>query len=482
MRARRWLKMKRNLKQDKKMIYTIAAIFIMLFAILIGYMVYFTLFKEKQIAAHPQNTRLNSVEDEVVRGDIYVTNGSALELIATTTEDGVRYYPYSNLYAHPVGYSQSGKMGVEALANAQLLYPNYSLVSLFQVAFMNQKFEGRDVVLTLDHRYQKAISEAMSGKKGAVVVLEASTGKIKAMYSNPNYDPNQIVANWSALNTDSENTPLINRATKGLYPPGSIFKVITTLAYIQSNDGKPLDFTHECTGSISGDDYTIKCFNQTAHGKVGLKEAFAKSCNTYFVALNKKLPQDALAKAAQSLGFNQEIPFEMDYSTSRFSASTKSSDFEKAATAIGQGRTLTTPLHMAMIAAAISNDGVSMKPYMIDYSMTKSGVIKLNNMPKQDEVLMDEEVAKKLQELMEGVVDHGTAVTVPEKGLVVGGKTGTAQNETDEDHSWFIGYAKDPEGDKATIAFAVLVEGGGKGAQALAVTDRLLEVYRSIDK
>lgn len=487
----RTTKEKKN-KQDRKMIYTIAAIFILLFGILIGYMIYFTVFKQKQMAVHPQNTRLNNLESEVVRGDIYDTN---LELLATNTDEGKRYYPYKNLYAHPIGYAQSGKTGIEALANQQLLYPSYDIISLFKSVFMNSKFEGRDVVLTLDHHYQEAVAEGMAGKRGGVVVMEATTGKIRAMYSSPNFDPNKIVENWSELNTDIENTPLVNRATKGLYPPGSIFKIITTLAYMQTHPGEALDFTHNCTGSISGSDYTIKCFNQAVHGQLDLTEAFAKSCNTYFIALAESLPQGALKAAAESVGYNKPLNFEMDYSISRFNLNDKgntgntqsqlssemiNADFEKAATAIGQGKTLTSPLHMAMLAATIVNDGMSMKPYLIEYSMTKnSGRVKLNNMPKQSGTLMTEEQAQTLQMLMEEVVDHGTAVSLPEKGLIVGGKTGTAQNETKDDHSWFMGYAKDPEGNKAPIAFAVVVEGGGKGAQALKVCNEILQAYRN---
>ena len=114
--------------------------------------------------------------------------------------------------------------------------------------------------------------------------------------------------------------------------------------------------------------------------------------------------------------------------------------------------------------------------------MNKNGSIKMSNKPKQMGPLMTEAQAKFLQELMERVVDHGTAVSLPEKGLIVGGKTGTAQNETEADHSWFMGYAKDPEGKKAPIAFAVVVEGGGKGAQSLTVSDSILKAYRSSEE
>lgn len=475
------------MKQDKKMIYTIAGIFIVIFALLVGYMVYFTVFKRDEMSVHGQNTRLNTLESEVVRGKIYDATVDENIILAGTDEEGNRYYPFDSLYAHVVGYSQYGKTGIEALENSELLYPNYSLLSILKRAFFNEKFVGRDVVTTLEHDYQSKIAKAMQDKKGAVVVLEATTGKVKAMYSSPTFDPNKIEANWGNLNTDDQNSPLLNRATKGLYPPGSIFKVITTLAYMRQSVEQQntdlqninLDFTYNCTGSISGDDFTIKCYKGTVHGKVDLSSAFAKSCNSYFVALGEKVGQSYLKEAAEALGFNQPLPVDFGCSTSQFNLQANDSAFELGATAIGQGRTLTTPLHMAMIASTIINDGVTMKPYLVQYAMKQNGQIEDQQMPERLGALITEEEAYRLQSLMEGVLDFGTAVTLPENNLVVGGKTGTAQNETNADHSWFMGYAYDPKDEtKAPIAFAVVVEGGGVGAQALSVSDSILEAYR----
>lgn len=470
-----------------KIIYNMATIFIMMFVILIGNLVYISAFKHEELSIHPQNKRLNRLEDEVERGDIYE---KGMKLIATNDSNGNREYPYGTLYAHPVGYSQNGKMGIESSINQQLLYPSYNAASLFGVAFNNDKLQGRDVVLTLDHNYQEKIAQAMGNRKGGVVVLESTTGKVKALYSSPNFDPNKIVENWATLNTDTEDTPLVNRATKGLYPPGSIFKIVTTLAYMESYPEEGLDFTHNCTGSIQGEDYDIQCYGHAVHGELDLNEAFEKSCNTYFIALYDKLPKGALTRAAEQVGYNKPLNFDMDYSVSKFNLketdgakevkkdTTVLSDFEKAATAIGQGRTLTSPLHMATLAATIVNDGIEMKPYYIEYTMDKKGKIKTSNKPVQIGPIMSETNAKMLQQLMENVVDHGTAVTLPEKNLIVGGKTGTAQNETDKDHSWFMGYAKYPDSSKPPIAFAVVVEGGGQGAQALDVSNYILEAYR----
>ena len=462
--------------KNKKTIYIITSIFIGMFALLILYLVYFTAVKQKQISVNPYNTRLNNLEKEVIRGDIYDTN---MKLLATTV-NGKRNYPKGSLYAHVVGYSERGKTGVEALANTELLYPDYNVVALFKNAFSGQKFQGRDIVLTLDDRYQTAIEKAMKGQKGAVIVIEPTTGKIKAMYGSPGFDPNRINEDWESLTADTKNSPLLNRVTNGLYPPGSIFKVITTLAYMNQEKGQSLDFKHDCTGKIIGDGYSIQCYNETAHGNIGLKEAFYKSCNTYFVKLSSKVSVKSLRDAAEKLGFNQPLHFDMDYAKSRFQLKETESPFEKAATYIGQGRTLTTPLHMAMIASCIANDGVMMKPYLLDYSMNKKGNLKVKYLPQYEKAMIDEEMTTDLQEMMIGVVKEGTATPLKRKNIIVGGKTGTAQNETSEDHSWFIGFAKYNSEDKNQIAFAVIVENSGNGVKAVDVTDKIVNVYQEI--
>lgn len=463
---------------NRKMIYSVAGIFLFIFAILIGYLTYFTICKRQEMSAHSQNTRLSTLDEEVVRGKIYDTSANDDYILAMTDSEGNRVYPYGSLYAHAVGYIYNGKTGVEALGNSELLYPNYGLLSILKRAIFNKKFTGRDVVTTLDHRYQRRIADAMGSRKGAAIVIETKTGKIRAMYSSPTFNPEKIVANWDNLSTDNENSPLLNRATKGLYPPGSTFKVITTFAALQQNKG--LELTYDCPGILHREDFDIKCFNGNVHGEVDLTEAFAKSCNGFFVELEENLGVAALKEAAETLGFNKELNSTIGHSMSQFNLQRKDSDFEKAATAIGQGRTLITPLHMAMIASSIINDGKCMKPYLIEYAMKQNRQVKDEQRPQVAGTFMTKEQAKQLQVLMEGVLDYGTAISLPEKGLVVGGKTGTAQNETRNDHSWFMGYAYDPnQTDKSPIAFAVIVEGGGVGAKALNVSNSILEVYRN---
>ncbi len=464
------------MNENKKFIYMVTAVFAVLFAMLVGYLVYFTVSKKSELSVNPYNRRMDHIEQDVIRGNIYDTN----HILLATTKDGIRKYPEASIYAHAVGYSQRGKIGVEALANTELLYPDYNFSSIIRNTFYGEKFHGRDVVLTLDQRYQKGIAEEMSGYKGAVIVLESNTGKIKAMYSNPSFDPNQIIDNWEYLSTDNENTALLNRATSGLYPPGSIFKIITSIAYLQDSKLAQSHFEYECQGKIHIKDYSVQCYNQKAHGKLKIEDAFAKSCNTYFIALKDKINTNDLKMIAEQLGFNKNLNFDMGGLHSKFQLTPTSPDFEKSLSYIGQGKTLVTPMHMAMLVSCIANDGILMKPYIFDYSMSKSGKIKVKTLPHYEKSYIDEELSNKLKEMMIEVVDKGTATRLRRDDLIIGGKTGTAENETDKAHSWFIGFAKDKDNNSSSISFAIIVENGEEGAYAQKVAKRIINIYKDI--
>lgn len=453
--------------KDHKAIYKIAWFFIVVFVALVIYMGYFTVSKSKSIAIHPYNKRLDHLENEVVRGTIYDASGKVL----ATTEEDARVYPYGSTYAHAIGYSQRGKYGIEALANVELLYPDYHISSLFQYAFNGTKFQGHDVVTTLDHQLQVAAEEGLGKRKGAVVVLEPTTGKIRAMYANPSFDPNTIKEQWDELSDDTTRSPLLNRATHGMYPPASVFKIMTTIAYLE---GHQPDFTYTCTGKIEKNGHVIQCYNGTAHGEVDLNSAFTKSCNAYFIALSDKVKPEEVQRVSERLLFNAPLSDKLQHKASSIALKDVSS-FDTLAAYIGQGKTLVSPLHMAMVAGMIYNDGVLMAPYLVDYSMDEKGNTRYKQLPEYKGAYIDETICKTLQEMMVQVVEEGTASRIIHEGIRLGGKTGTAQNETGKDHSWFVGFAEDEE--KTPIAFAILVEQGGKGAKALDVADKLIHAY-----
>ncbi|MGL4344297.1 MAG: peptidoglycan D,D-transpeptidase FtsI family protein [Cellulosilyticaceae bacterium] len=457
----------------KKSIYSVAFLFIGLFGMVAIYLGYFTLFERDRIAMHPYNRRLDHLESEVIRGTIYDAQGEVL----AQTKEGKRDYPFGSRYAHAVGYAQNGKIGAEALANTELLYPDYNITSIFRNAFMDEKFEGRDIVLTLDNRLQAAAAEALGDYRGAVVVLDPTTGKILTMYSSPTFNPNHLVENWEDLREDEARSPLVNRATHGLYPPGSIFKIFPTLSVIQNPEAE--EFVYECKGFIEKEGHKIQCYDGKAHGRVDLTKAFVKSCNAYFIALSNQVDFEQLAKTSEMLLFNAELPIDLEYAKSKFPVEGVSS-FEQLAAYIGQGKVLVTPMHMAMVASIIANDGVLMKPYLFDYATNESKEVLSKRLPEYVGVYIDEKSCARLQELMRGVVEEGTAMRLSGIDLDIGGKTGTAQNATGKDHSWFMGFAKKSASVNNDLAFAIIVENGGQGAKALSVAKTVLKAYSNI--
>ena len=212
--------------------------FVILFIALMGYLVYFMVVRAKLVVNSPYNQRQDAYADTIIRGSIVDKNGNVLAQ-TVVGDDGseTREYPYGEVFAHAIGYSNSklGTTGLESVENFELLTSNAFFLEKLQNEFSEKKNRGDTVVTTLDANLQQAAYDALGSNKGAAIVMEASTGKILAMVSKPAYDPNNILSDWSELNSDEENSPLLNRVTQGSYAPGSTFKVVTTLAFMRQN-------------------------------------------------------------------------------------------------------------------------------------------------------------------------------------------------------------------------------------------------------
>lgn len=453
---------------------------VLLFAGLSAYYGYFLFAKSDAVINNSYNARLDSFADRVVRGEIRSSDGRVL---AQTNVDGEgnesRFYPYDSLFSHVVGYSTNGKTGLEALSNFYLLTSHVNMLEQVFNELSSVKNKGDNVVTTLDLDIQKAAYDALGKRNGAVVVMEPDTGKILAMVSKPDYNPNTLLADWNHLVAE-ENTSgqLLNRATQGLYPPGSTFKVVTALEYMRENPSNYGDYTFDCNGVYKNGDYSIKCYHGTAHGHQNLIQAFANSCNGAFSNLGLSLNLNSLKNTSEQLLFNKELPLSIPYSKSSYSMESGAETWQILQTSIGQGQTQITPIHNAMMTAAIANGGTLMKPYLIDRVESVGGDVVKKFMPQSYGNLMTAEESAALTEYMQTVVTNGTGSALRTKNYTVAGKTGSAEFEkAKETHAWFIGFAPV---EHPKVVVSVIVEEGGSGGQAAAPIARaLFDLYFS---
>jgi len=397
-----------------------------------------------------------------------------------TAEGEVREYPFGSNFAHVVGFSATGipRMGIENAMNFDLLRSNAFFVERFMNEFRNIKNEGNTVVSTLDARLQNAAASALGNNRGAIFAMNYQTGEILAMVANPNFDPNTISHTWSDLNADEENSPLLNRATQGLYAPGSIFKTLTALEYMRENPNYT-DYTFNCTGSITIDGVTINCAGRTVHGTVDLRRAFAVSCNSAFIDLGMTLNTDQFIQTANDLLFNQTLPSVLPASRSIFNLTNTDPVSEHMMTLIGQGRTMASPYHMTMITAAIANGGVLMNPYLVNQIMTYNGHTVRSFKPEEIGPLITSTEASTLQDFMRAVVTEGTAQVLQSGDFTVSGKTGTAQYSTADGtrtHSWFTGFTTKND---LPFAFTVIIEGqdGDTTLRAANISMQMLQGF-----
>lgn len=457
----------------------VSYIFVFMFLSLAGYLVYFNVYKADEINSNANNTKQESKQEQIIRGSILSADG---EILAGTNvdEEGneTRLYPFENVFAHVVGYATNGKAGVEAESNFDLLSCHASILEQVKDHALDTKVRGDSVVLTLDSRLQKACYDALGTYDGAVVVVEPDTGKILAMVSKPDFNPNTIAADWETLISDSSNSSLFNRALQGQYPPGSTFKILTTLAYLREHPDDYQSYGYDCNGSISRDDVRITCYGGEVHGHVDLESAFVYSCNGAFADIGMGLDNNAFKDICEDFLFNTELPIDLPSSKSLFSLEKGASYGEEMMTAIGQGDTVVSPLEMALIASTVANGGNMMNPYYIDHIETYDGDMVKEYKPSLYKELMSTEEAGILADFMTKTVEQGTASKLSGQSYTAAGKTGSAEYETaggKETHSWFVGYSNVSDPD---LAIAVIAENGGSGSStAVPIAKQIFDAY-----
>ena len=351
----------------------VSFLFVAMFLGLIAYLVYFNVVRKEEFLNSSYNTRQNNYAERVIRGTIYSADGQ--ELAKTTTDengDEVRTYPFGSLFAQVVGYTGKGNSGLESSYNYMLMESHTSKLKQVKNEFSDAKNPGDSLYTTLNTTLQQAAADALDGYRGAVVVLEAKTGRVLANVSNPVFNPNTIDEDWEALNADDESGVFLNRGLQGRYPPGSTFKIVTSLAYLRQN-GTLDGFSFDCDGELTAGNYTIHCSGGEVHGPEDFAGAFAHSCNSAFAQIGLGLDKDAFRSLADSLYLNSRLDLELPTSKSSFDLDSTTADALVMQTSIGQGDTLVTPMEMALIASAVANDGEMIKPRYVDNIVSADG-------------------------------------------------------------------------------------------------------------
>lgn len=468
-------------KRQNREMAVVTYIVMALFFILAGYIVYFVIHDSDKLLNNSYNNRQELLAKRVTKGKILSDQGKVLAE-TVTGEDGeeFRSYPYDGLFAHVVGRSSHGKTGLEASEGYTMLISGMNPLMGAVNELKGKKNPGNNVVTTLNVSLSKTASDALGSKRGAVVVLDPETGKILAMVSKPTYNPNSLTdSRWKKLAADSgEKSALYNRATQGLYPPGSTFKLYTALEYIRENEDYN-DFHYTCTGKIGAGKDLIRCYGGEVHGKVDLKDAFAESCNAAFCSIGDNLNRKAWRKLCETFYYNKRIPLaKMEQNSSRFTVLNDTEQGDVRQASIGQGETLVTPLQNALLVCAAVNQGELMQPYVVDRIEDFEGNVVTGYSSKSLGNPISSGEAKALKKLMRSTVTGGTATSLyygtPYKA---GGKTGSAefQNGSKDSHAWFVGYA---EKDGKKLVVSVVVEAAGTGsAYAVPVAKKVFDAY-----
>lgn len=443
-----------------------------------------------EILARAENVRPLDEEARTMRGRIVDINGLVLARSEADADGYVKRFYASPALAHVVGYwsMRYGVAGIEAARNSDLR-GDFSLPAAQQLLnrLLHRPVRGNDVVLTIDSRVQQVADSALGSARGAIVVLNVRTGAVVALVSHPSFDANRLDADIERLKSDL-GKPLLNRATHGLYSPGSTFKTITLAAALDKSIVaastvftyalRPPDRQH--TGWWHLADQKYECQNHPANNSpFDLTGAYIWSCNVAFGDIALDVGADSYNEIARRFGLGRPIPFDLPTVSSQLYRTPgyltgQERFYALASTGFGQGEITVTPLQMTLAAAAIANDGKMPEPYLVARVQSPDGRTLDVARPRVMSTVLSSPVASIVRQMMVDSVEDGWARPAAVGGVSVGGKTGTAETIAGQSpHSWFIGFAP---GDSPLYAVAVVMEQAGFGStQAAPAAKRVLE-------
>ena len=435
------------------------------FLILTAGLVYWQVVQSQTLNSAEANPRAAQQSLTQHRGSIYDMTGRVLAE-STRAADGSYQRSYSDpSLAQTIGYlsTRYGLDGLEESYNSYLSGAQGS--NPFDAIWSDvtrEPRQGDDVVLTIDPALQRIAAGTLGQRRGAVVVLDIKTGAVRALVSAPGYDPNQIDSRGPELLTDPTD-PLLNRATQGLYPPGSTYKTVTATAALDSGLVKPSDI-YSCIDGFVVRGFNIACTNAPpGETQWDFLHAYAYSINATFAQVALQIGAARFTDYSRRFGLDGAIPFDIGLATSSVAApGTNLADILLASSGFGQGQLAVTPMQMALIAATVANNGIEPAPFLVSAVRDPSGGTVMQHDPGNRGAVMKPETAATMRQFMVTAVKEGFGDEAGLSGMDVAGKTGTAETGGPETaHGWFIGFAP---ASAPRIAVAALVENGGAGS------------------
>jgi peptidoglycan glycosyltransferase len=448
----------------------LGAIFVVLFALLGLRQVWIQVVIGPQLAANQYNPRHTQIA--VGRGSILATDGTPLAV----TRSAKRVYPQRSLVAQAVGYASAryGTAGLEDAFDRALTAHTDAVDPITQlrqiVAGAQGAARGADIVTTLDLPIQVALVAGLSRHaRAAGIVLDPRTGAVLALASIPSYDPNEVDAQWSVLLHDPT-SPLLDRSTAGLYPPGSTFKVVTAADALDAGVVTP-ESTFSDYGGLTIGNFTVHNDEEEVTGTQNLAGAFALSSNVDFAQIALKVGVDRWFEYAAKWGLGQPVAFDLPVTRDHVPAKKDAYAGILAQLGFGQASLLVTPMRMALIGATIAHDGTTPRPYLV--RRLGGGETGIATRPETIAQPITPETAHAVRDLMVEVVKRGTGTAARLPGVTVAGKTGTATNPHGRSHAWFVAFAP---AEAPRVAVAIVVENVGYGGTYAAPIAR--EVLR----
>ncbi|MER5360687.1 penicillin-binding transpeptidase domain-containing protein [Streptomyces sp. NPDC002785] len=428
-------------------------------------------FQAESLDNNPANRRLTIARYSQPRGNILVDGKSVTG--TENTGEQLKYertYKDGPLYAPVTGYA-SQTYGTTLIENAEddILSGTDSMLAPFPLwnEITRSQQPGGNVVTTIKDSMQRAAYNGLAGRRGAVAAVQPSTGRILALVSTPSYDPGRLSGTgssvtdaWQQLNA-AKSRPMLNRAIRQTYPPGSTFKIVTAAAALDAGVvSDPDDETDTPSPYVLPGTTTTLPNEAEGCENASLAEAIRVSCNTVMAELGVRVGLKGMVDAVRKFGFN-DTGLKIPSRVAKSNFDTEMSDDQLALSSIGQFDTTATPLQMAMVASAVANGGDLKYPYLVDRTTTRGGSIVHRNGSHTYHRAMNPRTAMQLRRMMVDVVEQGTGSNAAIDGVKVGGKTGTAQHGIDNSgrpYAWFISWAQAPDSAQPAVAVAVVVE------------------------